>query len=61
MIVELAGRYGVRRLFAVLKCENRRSMRLLERLGFSLASAEQRAARQLELDEALMWRELAAP
>ena len=58
MISELADHYGVCSVFAVLKHENRRSMRLLQRLGFSLASSEKRAARRLELDEALMCREL---
>lgn len=38
MIVELAGNYGVKSLAAVLKRKNARSLRLLERLGFSLAS-----------------------
>lgn len=41
MISELVERYRVRRLSAVLKHENLRSLRLLERLGFSLAPAEQ--------------------
>ena len=40
MIAELAGRYRVHDLTAVLKRDNRRSLRLLERVGFSRASAE---------------------
>jgi len=61
MISELVRHYGVRSLFAVLKHENRRTMRLLERLGFSLASSEQSATHRLELDETLMYRDLVAP
>lgn len=37
MIGELAESYEVRELAAVFKCENHRSQRLLERLGFKLA------------------------
>lgn len=54
MIAELCGRYQTRQLWAVLKRENHRSMRLLERLGFSLATPAQVAAHQVEPDEALM-------
>jgi ribosomal-protein-alanine N-acetyltransferase len=57
MILELVEHYDVHRLFAVLKSENLRSMRLLERLGFSLASAEQHATHRVELGEVLMHRE----
>lgn len=56
MIAELAARHGVRSLSAVLKRENLRSLRLLERLGFSPASPEERAARRVEPDELLMVR-----
>ena len=56
MICELIARYGVRHLFAVHKRENRRSMRLLERLGFSIASPELSAVHPIEPDETLMWR-----
>ena len=56
-IVELVEHYGVRSLFAVLKHGNFRSVRLLERLGFCPASAEERAQNQVEPDEALMRRE----
>ena len=58
MIAELAIRYRVRRLTEVLKRTNVRSMRLLERLGFSLASPELHAAAGAEPDEWLMHREL---
>ena len=56
MIAELAGPYRVRQLGAVLKRENRRSLRLLERLGFSRASAALHAERQVEPSEMLMTR-----
>lgn len=58
MISELVENYQVRGLSAVLKQENVRSRRLLERLGFSLASAEQHAKGQVEPDEFLMFREV---
>jgi ribosomal-protein-alanine N-acetyltransferase len=57
MISELVERYEVRSLFAVLKRENLRSRRLLERLDFSLASPEQHVAHQVEFGEVLMHRE----
>jgi [ribosomal protein S5]-alanine N-acetyltransferase len=53
MISELAESYRVRHLSAVLKRENMRSLRLLERLGFTpAADAEQK----VEPDELLMLR-----
>ena len=58
MIAELVERYQVRCLSAVLKRENLRSMRLLERLGFSPASPQRRAEQHVELDEALMVRDI---
>ena len=58
MISELVENYHVRGLSAVLKQENLRSRRLLERLGFSLASPEQHAKSLVEPDELLMLREL---
>ncbi|HYS84155.1 MAG TPA: GNAT family N-acetyltransferase [Bradyrhizobium sp.] len=58
MISELAEHYRVRCLSAVLKRGNLRSMRLLERLGFSLASPEQHAKQQVEPGEVLMRREI---
>lgn len=54
MIVELVEHYGVRRLSAVLKRGNFRSMRLLERLGFSPASSEEHMKKHIEPDEILM-------
>ncbi len=57
MIAELAARYRVRNLFAVLKRSNVRSLRLLRRLGFSAASAELLAANPVEAGELLMTRE----
>jgi RimJ/RimL family protein N-acetyltransferase len=58
MIGELADRYQTRELWALLKRENHRSMRLLERLGFSLASSEQHIIHGAETDESLMHRTL---
>lgn len=52
MIAELAAHYGVRSLSAVLKRGNLRSLRLLERLGFTPA------ARAPEPDELLMQRDI---
>jgi RimJ/RimL family protein N-acetyltransferase len=54
MIAELADRYGVRHLSAVLKRDNGRSMRLLERKGFTLAPAALQAEREIDADETLM-------
>jgi len=58
MISELVEHYEVRSLSAVLKRENLRSLRLLERLGFSLATPEEHARRQVEPGEVLMHREI---
>jgi RimJ/RimL family protein N-acetyltransferase len=58
MICELVDHHDVRSLQAVLKRENLRSMRLLERLGFSMASPGQHAAQQVERSEWLMHREV---
>lgn len=58
MIVELVERYQVRNLSAVFKRENQRSMRLLERLGFLLASPEEHTSRQVEPGKLLMHREI---
>ena len=41
MIVELTNHYAAKRFSAVLKRENFRSSRLLERLGFTLATAQE--------------------
>jgi [ribosomal protein S5]-alanine N-acetyltransferase len=56
MIGELAEHYQVRRLTAVLKRNNHRSMRLLERLGFSAAPPELIARHDIGPDEAMMYR-----
>jgi RimJ/RimL family protein N-acetyltransferase len=56
MIDELVERHGVHELTAVLKRENLRSRRLLERLGFAPASPASCAALAIEPDEALMRR-----
>lgn len=58
MIAELVAHYRVRSLSAVLKRENLRSWRLLERLGFSLAAPAQHAEFQAEADELCMVREV---
>lgn len=58
MISELVRHYQVRGLRAVLKTGNLRSMRLLERLGFSLASAEEHMKHRIEPGESLMQREI---
>jgi ribosomal-protein-alanine N-acetyltransferase len=55
MIAELGSSYGVRELSAVLKRENQRSRRLLERLGFTLAAPD---ADAIEPDEIMMQRPL---
>ena len=54
MIPALKEDYGARRLFAVFKRENHRSQRLLERLGFSVATPELHAELHAEPDEVLM-------
>jgi ribosomal-protein-alanine N-acetyltransferase len=58
MISELLVHYHVRHLFAVFKHGNHRSKRLLERLGFSLASPDQHAMHRVELGEVLMIRDI---
>ena len=58
MISELVEHYRVHGLSSVLKRENLRSMRLLERLGFSLASPEQHMEHRVEPRELLMVREI---
>jgi ribosomal-protein-alanine N-acetyltransferase len=54
MIADLLEHYQVRGLSAVFKRENHRSMRLLERLGFSLASPEEK----VEPGELCMYRKI---
>jgi [ribosomal protein S5]-alanine N-acetyltransferase len=58
MTDELAAHYRMQTLTAVLKRANGRSRRLLERLGFSLVSAEDG---RVGADEILMERPIAAP
>lgn len=60
MIAELVEVYRVRRLTAVLKRQNLRSLRLLQRMGFVLATPEQHVEWEVERDEFLMLREIAA-
>lgn len=57
MIEELVTHYRVPSLFAVLKRRNARSLRLLNRLGFSPASPESSASMPIEPDELLMHRD----
>ncbi len=59
MMAELALHYEVRRFFATFKRENQRSCRLLERLGFALASPALHVEQDVEPDEFLMWRDAA--
>ena len=54
MIAELASAYGVRQLSAVLKRRNHRSLRFLERLGFTHSTRG-----EVEADECLMVRPVA--
>lgn len=61
MMSELADHYQVHSLSAVLKRENQRSIKLLERLGFALALPEEHIAQQIEADELLMRRENLRP
>lgn len=58
MFAELAERYAVLELSAVLKQANRRSRHLLERLGFTMATPKAHVRREVERDEHLMWRRL---
>lgn len=58
MITELAERYSVSALTAVLKRQNQRSMRMLERLGFDIASPGQHLDYRVQTDEQLLYRPL---
>ena len=58
MLAELVTQYQVYMFFAVLKRENLRSLRLLERLTFTPASPTLYAAYEVEPDELLMQLEL---
>ena len=61
MNAELAAHHGVQRLTAVLKANNQRSLRLLERLGFAPATAAERAALEVASDELLLTRPAQPP
>ena len=61
MIDELVTRYGVRRLNAVAVRTNQRSLRLLERLGFALATPQQHAEHEVDPAEVLLSRTLTPP
>ena len=54
MLTEMASRYGIRKLLALVKRPNLRSQRLLAHLGFTLAPAEEHARRGIAEDEFLM-------
>ncbi len=56
VISELGDHYDMRQLWAVLKRANHRSMRLLDRLGFTRASAAQHVELDAETDECVMHR-----
>jgi ribosomal-protein-alanine N-acetyltransferase len=56
MVDELVAQHDVQRLSAVLKRANLRSRRLLERLGFELASQDEQRRRGVDADELLMER-----
>ena len=59
MIAELVAHHDVRHLSAVLKKSNARSLRLLERLGFTPTSEALERERGIEPDERLMLRKAA--
>jgi RimJ/RimL family protein N-acetyltransferase len=61
MIRELVEQYQVTRLFAVAKQRNLRSIRFLERLGFSPAEPDPRENQSLEPDEVLLSRRAGCP
>jgi ribosomal-protein-alanine N-acetyltransferase len=61
MLNELASHYRVHSLSAVLKQRNQRSLRLLNRLGFEMATPGQHAEAAIEADELLMLRPAALP
>jgi len=58
MLRELAAQYGVQRYSAVLKQANTRSLRLLQRLGFALATPQVHLGHAVEHDEWLMQRDI---
>ena len=56
MIDELAAHYGVCQFDAIAKRRNERSLRVLARLGFALAAADERVRRGIDDDEVLWLR-----
>jgi RimJ/RimL family protein N-acetyltransferase len=60
MVAELGAEYRARSLHAVLKQRNLRSRRLLERLGFAVATPRQHLEARVDPDELLMLRDAAA-
>lgn len=58
MIAELRAQYQVHALSAILKGGNFRSRRLLERLGFTIATNTERDIAQVDADEILMLKTL---
>ena len=61
MIDELVAHYGVRALDAIAVRRNQRSLRLLERLGFEIASAQRHADFKIDAAEVLFSRRVAPP
>jgi len=61
MIDELVAHYGVRALDAIAVRRNQRSLRLLERLGFEIASAQRHADIKIDPAEVLLSRRVAPP
>ena len=58
MIAELAEAFGVQRLEAIVVRRNARSLRVLERLGFAVASHAEHARRAIDETEMLWLRSL---
>lgn len=58
MIDELVNQHAARRLSAVLKQRNHRSLKLLQRLDFTPATAQQQIDFGIEADELLMLRDV---
>ena len=61
MLTELADRYGIRHLLALVKRPNLRSQRLLAHLGFTLAPAAEHTRRGIGDDEFLLQWPAASP
>ncbi|MGB5588555.1 MAG: GNAT family N-acetyltransferase, partial [Gammaproteobacteria bacterium] len=58
MLAELAEFYGVQTVLAVVKQQNQRSLRLLQRFGFSRSAAAPGSAFPVQQDEYLMTKQL---